>query len=137
MVMREFQHRVANTLAILSASLRTELATFNVPGLNDALRRHEAQIVAVADLHRFFSHCFENVEIPADHYFQPLCAVLSRSILAPLGLHCEVSVGKTPMCANECEFLGLAVSELVLNAAKYAFSERRSGCVRVEIFEQG
>ncbi len=113
-----------------------ELAKFNVPGLNDALRRHEAQIVAVADLHRFFSHCFENVEIPADHYFQPLCAVLTGSILAPLGLHCEVSVGKTPMCADECELLGLVVSELVVNAAKHAFSERVSGCVRIEIFEK-
>ena len=134
--MREFQHRVANTLAILSSSLRMELANFDAPGLSDALRRHEAQIVAVADLHRFFSHCFGNVEIPADHYFQPLCAVLSRSILAPLGLQCEVSVDKAPMCAEECELLGLAVSELVLNAAKHAFSERISGSVRIEIFEQ-
>ena len=134
--MREFQHRAANTLAILSSSLRMELANFNVPGLDDALRRHEAQIVAVADLHRFFSHCYASDKIPADQYFQPLCAVLSRSILAPRGLQCELSVDTATMCAEECELLGLAVSELVLNAAKHAFSGRISGCVRIEIFEQ-
>jgi len=134
--MREFQHRAANTLTVLSSSLRLELATFDVPGLKEALRRHEAQVMAVAELHRFFSHCFGNVEIPAEHYFQPLCAVLSSSILRPLGLHCEVSVDRTPMCSDECELLGMAITELVLNAAKYAFPENNAGCVRIEIFER-
>src|SRR5580658_7393780 len=54
MVMREFQHRVANTLTILGASIRLELATFNTPGLEEASRRLEKHIIAVGDLHRFF-----------------------------------------------------------------------------------
>jgi two-component sensor histidine kinase len=135
-VMRELQHRVANTLTILNSSLRLELATFKVPGLEEALRRHEKHVVAVAELHRFFGRCPEAFEISAESYFQPLCALLSKSILAPMGLHCEVSIDKGPMRAEKCEFLGLVITELVLNAAKHAFPGNISGCVRIEIVER-
>jgi len=135
-VMREFQHRVANTLEVLNSSLRQELVRFRVPGLKEALRRHEQQVVAIADLHRFFGRYPDAVQIPAEDYFQPLCALLSKSILAPLGLHCEVSVDRTPMRAEKSELLGLAIAELVLNAAKHAFTGRVSGCVRIELLAQ-
>jgi len=135
-VMRELQHRVANTLTILNSSLRLELATFKVPGLEEALRRHEKHVVAVADLHRFFGRCSEASEISTEGYFQPLCTLLSESILAPLDLHCEVSVDKGLMRAEKCEFLGLVITELVLNAAKHAFPDNISGCVRIEIVER-
>jgi two-component sensor histidine kinase len=132
-VMREFQHRVANTLAVLSSSLRLELATFSTPGLEEALRRHEKRVIAVADLHRFFGRYSEVLEFSAEHYFQSLCALLSKSILSPLGLHCEVLVDKAPMRAEKCELLGLAITELVLNAAKHAFPGKSSGRVRIEV----
>lgn len=135
-VMREFQHRVSNTLVVLSSSLRLELASFKVPGLKEALNRHEKHVVAVADLHRYFSRNFEEVTVSAAEYFEPLCALLSKSILVPLGLHCEVSIDKTPLRAEQCELLGLAVAELVLNAAKHAFPGKTSGCVRVDILER-
>src|SRR5580692_6708603 len=61
-VMREFQHRVANTLTVLCASMRLELATFNTPGLEEALRRIEKHVIAVADLHRFFGRYSEALE---------------------------------------------------------------------------
>ena len=132
-VMREFQHRVANTLAVLSSSLRLELAAFNAPGLKEALSRHDKRVMAVADLHRFFGRYSEGFDFSAEHYFQSLCALLSKSILSPLGLHCAVSVDKAPMRAEKCELLGLAITELVLNAAKHAFPGKTSGCVRIEL----
>jgi two-component sensor histidine kinase len=135
-VMREFQHRVANTLTVLSSSLRLELAAFNVPGLGEALRRHEKHVMAVADLHRFFGRYSEDFQFSAESYFQSLCSLLSKSILAPLGLHCEVLVDKAPMQAEKCELLGLVITELVLNAAKHAFPRNISGRVRIELVEQ-
>jgi two-component sensor histidine kinase len=136
MVMHEFQHRVANTLTILGASIRLELAAFNTPGLEEALRRLEKHIIAVGDLHRFFGRHPEGREVSAEHYFQSLGALLSKSTLAPLGLHCEVSVDKASMRAEKCELLGLAITELVMNAAKYAFPGKVSGSVRIELMKR-
>ena len=36
--------------------------------------------------------------------------------------------------ASTCEWVGLIVAELVMNAAKHAFSHHSDGCVRVEIY---
>jgi two-component sensor histidine kinase len=40
------------------------------------------------------------------------------------------------MHAEKCEFLGMVITELVLNAAKHAFPGNISGCVRIEIVER-
>jgi two-component sensor histidine kinase len=63
--------------------------------------------------------------------------VLSRSILAALGLHCEAFVGKGALPGEKCEWLGLAIGELVMNAAKHAFPGDRAGRIRIEIFACG
>lgn len=133
LVLRELQHRMANTLTVLHASLRREFARITDPDLKEAVRRHETQIMSVAALHRFFANSAGNGEISAEAHFQALSAVLSRSVLAPLGLHCETFVDKGFLSAEKCEWLGLIVAELVINAAKYAFPDGDCGRVRIEI----
>lgn len=133
-VLRELQHRMANTLAILQANCRVEFADVADPVLQQGLRRHEIRILRLAELHHFLSRGAGGGEIEAGAYFQSLCDVLSRSILAPLGIHCEVYVGEGILDATTCEWLGLIVSELVMNAAKHAFSGRAGGYIRVEVY---
>jgi two-component sensor histidine kinase len=133
LVLHELQHRMANTLTVLHASLRREFAAITDPDLKEAVRRHEAQIMSVAALHRFFANSAGKGEISAEAYFQALSAVLSRSVLAPLGLHCETFVDKGRLSAEKCEWLGLAITELVMNAAKHAFPDGNCGRVRIEV----
>jgi two-component sensor histidine kinase len=124
---------MANTLTVLHASLRREFARITDPDLREAVRRHETQIMSAAELHRFFADSAGNGEIPAEAYFQALGAVLSRSVLAPLGLHCETFVDKGCLSSGKCELLGVAIAELVINAAKHAFPDDSCGLVRIEL----
>lgn len=133
LLLREFQHRIANTLTILNATLRLEFAGFADPNLKVALGRCEKQIIAAAELNRFFVGGGLTNEITTTGYFESLCAHLSRSVLAPLGLKCEVSVEEGVLPAKKCEFLGLTITELVMNAAKHAFPTDSRGCVRIHI----
>ena len=133
LVMREFRHRIANTLTVLHSSLRQQLATNPDRSLQEALRRHEKQTMAVADLHRFFARDIGEGEILIEPYFQSLCELLSRSVLAPLGLRCETFIVNSFLSVEKCELLGLIVAELVMNAAKHAFPRETRGCVRIEI----
>lgn len=125
---------MANTLAILQANCRQEFGRVADPVLKEGLRRHEIQILHLAELHHFLSRGAGRGEIEAADYFQPLCDVLSRSILAPLALRCEAFVGEGVLDASTCEWLGLIISELVMNAAKHAFPDRTEGRVRIEIY---
>jgi two-component sensor histidine kinase len=136
LVMRELQHRMANTLTLLQASCRLAFAQIADPELRENLRRHEVQLLRMAELHRFLSRGAGCSEVEARDYFQPLCGVLSSSILAPLGIGCEVCVGEGAIAGGACKRLGLIVAELVTNAAKHGFAGRAQGLVRVELFAQ-
>lgn len=132
-VMRELQHRMANTLTILQANCRLDFARVADPELQESVRRHERRILQLAELHHFLSRGAGDGEIAAATYFRPLCGVLSRSILAPRNLHCEAFIGDGVLDASSCEWLGLIVAELVMNAAKHGFPDRAHGCVRIDI----
>ena len=134
LVMHELQHRMANSLAILQANCRVEFARVVDPELLQSLRKHELCILRLAELHRFLSRGAGHGEIEAADYFQPLCAVLSRSLLVPISVHCETFVGDGVLDSGTCEWLGLIVAELVMNAAKHAFPGRTDGRVRVDMY---
>jgi two-component sensor histidine kinase len=131
--LRELHHRVANTLAMLHASCRLDFAGVADPRLQEGLRRHERHIQRLAEFHHFLSRGAGYGKIVAADYFRALCAVLSRSVLEPVGLHCETFIGEGTLDAHACETLGLILSELVMNAAKHGFQGRSDGRVRIEI----
>ena len=137
LILRELQHRMANTLTVLHASLSLEFAAVTDPALKDAVKRLGMQIISVAELHRFFADSAGDGEISTEAYFQRLGAILSRSVLAPLGIHCETFVDKGSLSAEKCEWLGLTIAELVINAAKHAFRGDIGGRVRIEILARG
>jgi two-component sensor histidine kinase len=128
---------MANTLTVLHASLSLEFAAVTDPALKDAVKRLRMQIMSVAELHRFFADSASDGEISTEAHFQRLGAILSRSVLAPLGIHCETFVDKGFLSAEKCVWLGLAIAELVTNAAKHAFRGNIYGRVRIEILARG
>lgn len=130
--LRELQHRLANTLAILQANCRLEFAGVDDPALRDALQRHEIRLFRLAELHGFLARGARCAKIEAAEYFQSLCDVLSRSILAPLSVHCEAIIGEGTLDGATCECLGLVVAELVMNAAKHAFTDQSYARIRIE-----
>jgi two-component sensor histidine kinase len=134
LILRELQHRVANSLTILHASCHLDFVSIADPELRGKLQRHGRRIHDLAELHHFFSRGAGGGGIAAAQYFHSLCALLNRSILAPLALHCETCIGEGVLDGSTCEWLGLVVAELVTNAAKHAFPDRHNGCVRVEIY---
>ncbi len=128
----ETHHRLMNTFAILSSILRREARAAKPRG-RVVLDRSAQIVMAHSDLHRCLipppgAHC-----IDAGDYVAELGLRLSEAVLEPLGLSCEVIVSPGLMEARRCGRLGLVICELVLNAAKHAFSPARPGLVRVEL----
>ena len=128
---------MANTLCLLIAGLRRDFAQVTNPELKAALRRHEAQIAGIGELHRLLAAEAAPEERVIASYFRPLCNALGCAVLAPLNVRCEVFLADGTLRAEQCEKLALIISELVMNAAKHAFPNNTAGSVRIDIFHEG
>ncbi len=136
LLLRETQHRLANTLMILTSVLRGEFALSQSPEVQASLARCEARIVAFSNLHRSLVVGAGEDLISVQPYIERLCKGLSEALLQPLGIRCEVFADAGEFPSERCERLGLVIAELVTNAAKRAFHGRSDGLIRVELISK-
>jgi two-component sensor histidine kinase len=125
-----------NTLTLLAARLRLDVIKSGSAGIHQAVDRFEQRIVAFGKLYQLLSDGAV-AAVSAARYFEELCGALSRAILEPLSIRCEIAVKDGPMSPVQRHRLGLILTELVTNAAKHAFPDRSAGWIRVEVFHRG
>ena len=135
LLLREMNHRFANTLMALTGVLRREFEQ-PPPYFQDALARLETQILAFGKLHKSLLIGAGKNWTSVRYYMEHLCKALSDAVLKPLGLTCEVSVDAGELPSERCELLGLVIAELVTNAAKHAFYRGCNGVIRVELLKK-
>ena len=137
LALREINHRVANTLTMLSAGIRSHFRHVEDPRLRMALKRHESQILGIGELHRLLGTQPVAAGCDISDYFQTVCNALVRSVLAPLDLRCEVLLSDGVLPAAACTKLGMVISELVMNSAKHAFRDSEGGRLRIQVLREG
>lgn len=134
-LLRETNHRFANTLAVLAVVLRREFAGSISAETRRSFEHCEARIAAFGTLHRSLVVGGLRGKISLHDYMENLCRALSEALLKPLGIRCEFVSEAGEFSAERCERLGLVVAELVTNAARHAFGGRAGGTVRVSVLE--
>jgi two-component sensor histidine kinase len=134
---REANHRMLNTLTMLQAVFRHKFSAFNDQSVRSAMTEFDGQIIAAAELFRAISSVPANGYIAVDAYLEHLSRALSKAILSPADIGCEVFSHQGRLPADLCGRLGFIVTELVLNASKYAFAGRRDGLIRIEMTRSG
>jgi two-component sensor histidine kinase len=130
---REANHRMVNVLAILLANFRHKFYQFNDPCVHSAVTQFESQIIAVSELLRTISLAPPAEGAAIDVYLGHLSRALSRAILSPAHISCEIFSDEGLLPLDVCERLGFILVELVLNVSKYAFGDRNDGVVRIEM----
>ena len=130
---REANHRFLNTLAALHGLLRVDFANFSDPTVRQAVSVFSSRIMAFASIHRTLSDPAGEALVDVPAHVTRLCAELCAAHLAPRGLYCEVRADAGTLPREVCQTLGLIIVELVTNAAKHAFPERRSGRITVSV----
>jgi two-component system, sensor histidine kinase PdtaS len=133
MLLKEIQHRVANSLQIIASVL---MQSARKVGSSEETRVHlrdaHGRVMAIADLQRQLAES-NTTDVEVGSYLAQLCQSLAASMIEnDERLVLTVSADASRISANASVSIGLVVTELVINALKHGFPDARHGRIVVE-----
>ncbi len=122
MLLSEMSHRVANSLQIIASILLLKARSVQSEETRGHLEDAHRRVMSVASLQQHLKATGMGEEIEVGAYLTKLCEALSGSMVRerrPIEL--SVVAGPGTVKSEQAVSIGLIVTELVINALKYAF----------------
>jgi two-component sensor histidine kinase len=132
-LVRELTYRINTQLAsaidaVTAAAVRADALEAKVALGNVAeLLREQANV------HRVLEIPEGNALVDAAQYLRSLCIATTRSCLEPIGVHLSFQADTLPLEPERCWRLGMAVHELIMNAARHAYFDGRAGEIKIKV----
>jgi two-component sensor histidine kinase len=130
-LLKEVNHRVKNSLQIVSSMLQLQANSASDPALTERLMAASSRVNAVGRAydHLAYNPDYENIDLVA--YLRDVIDD-TRTAVAPFTIQFEASE-EIQFAAARAILVGLIINELVSNAAKYAYPNRSDGSIWVRV----
>ncbi|MDR3467251.1 MAG: histidine kinase dimerization/phosphoacceptor domain -containing protein [Xanthobacteraceae bacterium] len=130
-LLKEVNHRVKNSLQVVSGMLHLQANAVGDPALSERLMEASTRISAVG-------RAYDRLAYNADHENIDLVAYLRDVVddLEPAVAPCKVELDaprEIPFAADRAILIALIVNELVLNAGKHAYPDGSDGLIRLRL----
>ena len=136
-LLRELQHRVANSLQIIASVLMQSARRVQSEETRTHLYSAHNRVMSIATLQKQLAITSNN-EVELRPYFKELCASIGASMIDAGRIALSSTADDSKATANVSVSLGLIVTELVINALKHAFPDaNQTGSVTVDYAAKG
>jgi two-component sensor histidine kinase len=130
----EVNHRVQNSLQLVSSFLALQARSSDDAALQATIEEARRRIAAVSLVHRRLYRADQLEAVDAARYIDELLSDLAASLGADWEQHIVLDLQPVMLPADRAVALGLVVTELVINANKYAYGGA-AGPLRVALSE--
>ena len=138
MMLGEVNHRVANSLAMVAALVGLQANAIRNEEAKQALAETQVRIQAIAGVHRHLYHSDDVRSVQLGDYIGSLISELEATVQAAgAAPRLILKAANFPVATEKAPSIGVAVSELVTNALKYAYAGRAPGEIRVFVEQEG
>ncbi len=136
-LLKEVNHRVKNSLQVVSGMLHLQANAVGDPGLSERLNEAATRISAVGRAYERLAYNADHENIALVAYLREVIEDLGTSV-TPCKIHLEAPE-EIQFAADRAILVALIINELVLNAGKYAYPDRPDGLiwVRIVLMEKG
>jgi two-component sensor histidine kinase len=136
-LLREVNHRVANSLQLVSAFVQMQASAVDGaarPALKDTQRRIEA----IIQVHRRLYSAEDVESVDMNDYLKALVRELEDTLSSAASPR-TLSLVADPvrLATDKAVSVGVIVNELITNACKYAYRRGQAGEVRVRLTDEG
>jgi len=135
LLLKEIQHRVKNNLQVISGMLQLQASNFDDPEACRVMEEGQARIKAMAIIHQQLYQKGDNLKyISFNSYLKDLTNQIAGSYKEiSKNVAIEIKAESIQFDVKTAIPLGIIINELISNAFKYAFTEKKEGNINISI----